>query len=152
MATVEERYASAVAYVRRAIAAVEARGGAAVQAGGSALQSVFDVAMRGGGSVEEQDDMPTTIAPTPASLDSAGVEWYVAIDGEQSGPFAFAELVRKILAKEVIGRHYAWHDGMDGWKRVRDVNDLQSYLSGDSKKRPPPPPPTSASRSPTRSD
>src|SRR5687768_14703151 len=48
----------------------------APQVGGSALQSAFDVAMRG----EDADDMPTTIAPTPGNLETAGVEWYVAVD------------------------------------------------------------------------
>jgi predicted Zn finger-like uncharacterized protein len=109
----------------------------APQLGGSALQSAFDVAMHAN---DESEDMPTTIAPTPGNLESAGVEWYVAIDGEQSGPFAFAELVRKVQTKEISGRHYVWHDGMDGWKRVREVNDLAAYL-GNEKKKPPPPPP-----------
>lgn len=104
----------------------------------ASLQSAFDVAMRAAGE-PEADDMPTTIAPTPANLDKAGVEWYVAIDGEQSGPFAFAELVRKVQAKEVAGRHYVWHDGMDGWHRVRDLADLAAYLGAEKKKPPPPP-------------
>lgn len=119
---------------------VEARSAVGAQVGGSALQSAFDVAMHAN---DEADDMPTTIAPTPGNLEAAGVEWYVAIDGEQSGPFAFAELVRKVQAKEVIGRHYVWHDGMDGWKRVRDLPDLSNYL-GSEKKKPPPLPPGGA--------
>lgn len=115
--------------------------GASARAGGSAaLASAFEVAMHGGAA--EADDMPTSIAPVPANLDNAGVEWYVAIDGEQFGPYAFADLVRRVVNREVVGRHYAWHDGMDNWLRVRDVKDLAPYLPGD-KKRPPPPPPTS---------
>jgi predicted Zn finger-like uncharacterized protein len=114
----------------------------AAKAGGSAaLASAFEVAM--GGGTSEADDMPTSIAPVPANLDNAGVEWYVAIDGEQFGPYAFAELVRRIVSKEVIGRHYCWHDGMDNWLRVRDVKDLAPYLPSDKKKPPPPPPPVS---------
>jgi hypothetical protein len=65
----------------------------------------------------------------------------VAIDGEQSGPYAFAEIVRRVQAKEIIGRHYVWHDGMDGWKRVREMPDLQPHL-GHEKKKPPPIPST----------
>ncbi len=112
------------------------------KAGGSAaLASAFEVAM--GGGPAEADDMPTSIAPVPANLDHAGVEWYVAIDGEQFGPYAFAEIVRRIVGKEVVGRHYVWHDGMDNWLRVRDVKDLAPYLPQDRKKPPPPPPPVS---------
>src|SRR5687768_5255958 len=65
--------------------------------GSAALASAFDVAMSGvAGADHESDDMPTCIAPTPQNLEAAGVEWYIAIDGEQSGPFAFAEIVRRV--------------------------------------------------------
>jgi predicted Zn finger-like uncharacterized protein len=102
------------------------------------LASAFEVAM--GAST---DDMPTSIAPVPANQDDAGVEWYVAIDGAQHGPFAYAELIRKIKAKDLIGKHYAWHDGMDGWKRIRDVPDFAPYLVDKGAKKTPPPPPPS---------
>ncbi len=107
--------------------------------GSAALASAFDVAM-GGGSAEA-DDMPTSIAPVPANLENAGVEWYIAIDGEQHGPYAFAEVVRKVVGREAHGRHYVWHDGMDNWTRIREVKDLNPYLPSDKKKPPPPPPP-----------
>lgn len=108
------------------------------QPSGAGLAHAYDQAMKGRSG--EVDDMPTSIAPVPANLDMAGVEWYVAIDGEQQGPFAFAEIVRKVGEGQIIGRHYVWHDGMGGWDRVRDVKDLASYLP-TAKKRPPPPPP-----------
>lgn len=103
------------------------------------IAQAFDVAMHGA-----LDDMPTSIAPTPSNEADAGVEWYVAIDGQQSGPFAYAELVSKLKRREVAGRHYVWHDGFENWKRVRDIPDLVQYvpveLKVDPKKRPPPPP------------
>lgn len=123
------------------VSAKHSVGGSARTGGSAALASAFEVAMHGGAA--EADDMPTSIAPVPANLDNAGVEWYVAIDGEQFGPYAFADLVRRVVNREVIGRHYAWHDGMDNWTRVRDVKDLAPYLPGDKKRPPPPPPPTS---------
>lgn len=117
--------------------------------GSAALASAYDVAM-GGGETAEADDMPTSIAPVPANLDIAGVEWYVAIDGVQHGPYAFAEIVEKLRKREVIGRHYVWHDGMDNWQRVRDVEDLNTYLP-PPKKKPPPVPPPSVETKPPRS-
>jgi predicted Zn finger-like uncharacterized protein len=105
------------------------------------IAQAFDAAMHGA-----LDDMPTSIAPTPSNEADAGVEWYVAIDGQQSGPFAYAELVSKLRRREVAGRHYVWHDGFENWKRVRDIPDLAKYvpveLKVDPKKRPPPPPET----------
>jgi hypothetical protein len=98
------------------------------------------------------DDMPTSIAPVPANQDDAGVEWYVAIDGTQHGPFAYAELIRKLKVKEVIGRHYVWHDGMDGWKRIRELADFAAYLPQDKRKPPPPPPPAERAPEPHAGD
>lgn len=118
--------------------------------GSAALASAYDVAMDQGSA--EADDMPTSIAPVPANLDIAGVEWYVAIDGAQHGPYAFAELVRKLRAQEIVGRHYVWHDGMDNWQRVRDVEDLAEYLSAPRKKPPPPPPVSVESKAPRGDD
>lgn len=112
---------------------------APAQTGGAALAHAYNEAM--GARPGESDDMPTSIAPVPANLEMAGVEWYVAIDGEQLGPFAFAEIVRKVSDEQVIGRHYVWHDGMDGWNRVRDIPDLATYLPSEKKKAAPPPPP-----------
>ncbi len=126
------------------------RSGKFARVGGSAaLASAYDVAMDRGSA--EADDMPTSIAPVPANLEIAGVEWYVAIDGVQHGPYAFAELVAKLQNREVIGRHYVWHDGMDNWQRVRDVADLADYISAP-KKKPPPPPPVSIEAPVPRSD
>lgn len=123
--------------VRMDVAGKVALGGSAASVSSATLASAFDVAMGGG-----LDDMPTSIAPTPTNEAYAGVEWYVAIDGSQVGPFAYAELVKKIQTKDVIGRHYVWHDGFDNWRRVRDVTDLVTYLPPDPSKKKPPPPPT----------
>ena len=114
----------------------------ATRTGGSAaLASAYDFAMGQGAS--ESDDMPTSIAPVPANLEIAGVEWYVAVDGAQQGPFAFAEVVQKVETRQLIGRHYVWHDGMENWTRLRDVADLAKYLPVPRKVPPPPPPTTS---------
>lgn len=126
------------------------RSGKVARVGGSAaLASAYDVAMDRGSA--EADDMPTSIAPVPANLEIAGVEWYVAVDGVQHGPYAFGELVAKLKNREIIGRHYVWHDGMDNWSRVRDVADLAEYTSAP-KKKPPPPPPVSIETQAPRSD
>lgn len=92
----------------------------------------------------EPDDMPTSIAPVPADVGLAGFEWYVAIDGQQHGPFAFAELVGKVQRGEIVGRHYVWHDGMADWTRVRDLPDLASYLTGSTLPNASVPPPAPA--------
>ena len=116
-----------------------AGGGAQPRLGGStALASAYEGVMHQPGP--GTDDTLTSISSGPANLELAGIEWYLAINGVQHGPFAFAEIIRKLRSGEVIGRHYAWHDGMDNWSRVRDVKELATYLSSPRKKPPPPPP------------
>jgi predicted Zn finger-like uncharacterized protein len=108
--------------------------------GSAALSSAFEVALKTGGA----DDLPTSIAPRPSDLEMAGAEWYVAMDGEQQGPFAFAEVVRRVAVREILPKHHVWHDGMGSWSRVRDVPDLAAHVPGGSKKKGPPPLPLSA--------
>ena len=111
--------------------------GTARTGGSAALASAYELAM--GQSASDSDDMPTSIAPVPANLEIAGVEWYAAVDGTQQGPFAFAEVVQKVESGQLIGRHYVWHDGMDNWTRLREVADLAKYLPTPRSVPPPPP-------------
>ncbi|MBK8014766.1 MAG: zinc-ribbon domain-containing protein [Deltaproteobacteria bacterium] len=112
-----------------------------VQLGGAGpFASAFEMSLA---AAQGTDDMPTSIAPVPANLEAAGIEWYVAIDGQQHGPFAFGEVVRRIKAREIAGRHYAWHEGMENWQRIRDLADLSVHLTEVGPRRGPPPPPTS---------
>ncbi len=99
-----------------------------------ALPSAFDLAM------ERRTDRESTSGVPVKSRDSRA-EWYVAIDGQQHGPYAFSELVRRVGSGEVRRRHYVWHDGMENWLRVYEVPDVAAHLPPEAKRKPPPPPP-----------
>ncbi|MBX2813712.1 MAG: zinc-ribbon domain-containing protein [Myxococcales bacterium] len=111
--------------------------------GSAAIAASYELGMEGVQS-GESDDMPTSIAPVPSDLGLAGYEWFVAIDGQQHGPFVFAELVAKVQRREIQGRHYVWHDGMLDWARVRSVPDLAPHLTGHGALMDPPPVPLEA--------
>ena len=66
-------------------------------------------------------------------------EWYVSIDGDQSGPFSLAEAQRWIAAKPFDAELHCWSEGFDDWLPV----DKVSHFRGLRKKPPPPaaPPP-----------
>jgi predicted Zn finger-like uncharacterized protein len=98
---------------------------------------------RPAGSFSEEGEL-TSVAPVPQDRKQAGVEWYVAYEGLQEGPMAFAELVNRLRAGTVGTRHYVWHDGMSGWERTADVLDLIPYLDSPSTRPAPPPPPRRA--------
>lgn len=127
-----------------ALAPVAETAAGGMRAGGSAsMAAAFDAQMRRSPE-ETPDDLPTSIAPVPGNIDQAGYEWYLAVDGQQHGPFAFAELVQKAKAGEISAAHHAWHDGMGDWKRVREIDDLAAYLPPASAPKAVPPPPPEA--------
>lgn len=75
------------------------------------------------------DDQPTSVGQPRAGASSAPVEWFVALDGAQHGPFSEAELTQRIKANDVGPRHYVWREDYSGWKRLRDVPELAWALA-----------------------
>jgi predicted Zn finger-like uncharacterized protein len=101
---------------------------------------------------------PTTGAPIPSASAPAGSalasafaqqvakpppaleeEWYVSIDGEQSGPFSLVDAQRWITGKAFDADVHCWSEGFDDWLPV----DKVSHFRGLRKKPPAPlaPPP-----------
>jgi predicted Zn finger-like uncharacterized protein len=91
-----------------------------------------------------------------------GIEWFLALDGAQQGPFPRRILVDKVLALARNADVHVWNDRMDGWKPPKDVpavaRDLAARHPPAVPVRPPVPritpspplPPTSARRSATQ--
>jgi len=55
--------------------------------------------------------------------------WYFARRGEQHGPFPEAEFVEKIRRAELGPEDLAWRDGMEGWKKLSEIEDFRVALS-----------------------
>jgi predicted Zn finger-like uncharacterized protein len=94
---------------------------------------------------------PTTMSPPaaqamPAAKPPAALEeeWYVSIEGEQSGPFSLAEAQQWIAGKPADAELHCWSEGFDDWLPV----DKVSHFRGVRKKAAPPP--TPPKRPPTR--
>ncbi|HEV3033066.1 MAG TPA: AgmX/PglI C-terminal domain-containing protein [Polyangia bacterium] len=106
------------------------------------------------GEHDEQSER-TSIAPAPAGLMADllqgqlhgrrptpppppplgdGVEWFLALDGAQQGPFARRALVDHLLALPKSADVHVWNEKMDGWKSPRDVPEVAHDLSA---RRPP---------------
>ena len=75
------------------------------------------------------DDQPTSVSQPARGAPSAPVEWFVAIDGAQRGPYSEAELTERIKAQDVGARHFVWREEYSGWKRLRDVPELAWALA-----------------------
>jgi predicted Zn finger-like uncharacterized protein len=98
----------------------------------------------------ESSDEPserTSIAPAPAGLMADligqgrrptppppppigdGIEWFLALEGAQQGPFSRRLLVDRLLALPKDADVHVWNDKMDGWKAPRDVTDIANDLA-----------------------
>ena len=74
------------------------------------------------------------LAKPPPALEE---EWYVSIDGDQSGPFSLVEAQRWVGSKPFDADLHCWSEGFDDWLPV----DKVSHFRGLRKKPAPPPAP-----------
>jgi predicted Zn finger-like uncharacterized protein len=106
---------------------------------------------------------PRRATPPPPPPVGDGIEWFIAIEGAQQGPFTRRALVDKLIALSKDADVHVWNDGMDGWKPPKDVPELVKDLAARRPPAPPVPPggrprttpspplpPTAARRAPTQ--
>lgn len=67
--------------------------------------------------------------PMPALSVDDGVEWYLAVDGAQTGPFRRPMLIDKILAVPPSGDVHIWNANLGAWKPPKDVPDVSADLA-----------------------
>jgi predicted Zn finger-like uncharacterized protein len=72
------------------------------------------------------------MAKPPPALEE---EWYVSIDGDQSGPFSLAEAQRWVASKPYDAELHCWSEGFDDWLAVDKVSHFRGL-----RKRPAPAP------------
>ncbi|NER17259.1 SPFH domain-containing protein [Spongiivirga citrea] len=77
-------------------------------------------------------------AAVPPPMPTA-VTYYYAVNGAQQGPVT-VDALRNLFASRTVNKDsLVWKQGMDGWKALKDVEELKSFLGGST----PPPLPTS---------
>jgi membrane protease subunit (stomatin/prohibitin family) len=79
--------------------------------------------------------MNTSATTTPPPLPNQVAQYYVAIDGKQSGPYSLAQIQTSITNGEIIPETLVWTQGMAQWDKASSV--LSTYFS----QTPPPLPP-----------
>ncbi len=90
-------------------------GGPHAAAAGGALASAF----------------ASQLAKPPPALEE---EWYVSIDGDQSGPYSLSDAQRWIASKPIDADVHCWSEGFDDWLPVDKVSHFRGL-----RKRPTPP-------------
>jgi uncharacterized protein (TIGR00266 family) len=71
-------------------------------------------------------------------------QWFMAIGGQQVGPVPEAEVVAKVVARELDASGLVFTDGMTAWTAVRDVASLAQHLPRTRSAASPPPVPARA--------
>lgn len=71
----------------------------------------------------------TSSAPAPAAAPAAPKledEWYVSIDGVQSGPFSLPDAQKWVAAKALEADLHCWCEGFDDWLPVDKVSHFRN--------------------------
>jgi predicted Zn finger-like uncharacterized protein len=72
--------------------------------------------------------------PPPPPPVGDGIEWFLALEGAQQGPFSRKLLVDRLVALPRDADVHVWNDRMDGWKPPKDVPEVAHDLEA---RRPP---------------
>jgi predicted Zn finger-like uncharacterized protein len=76
---------------------------------------------------------PRRATPPPPPPLGDGVEWFLALDGAQQGPFTQKGLVDKLLHLPKDADVHVWNEDMDGWKPPKDVPPIARDLAAHAK-------------------
>jgi len=85
------------------------------------------------------------LAKPPPALEE---EWYVSIDGDQSGPFSLAEAQRWVASKAFDADLHCWSEGFDDWLPVDKVSHFRGLRKRPAPPTAPPPMPRAVPRVP----
>lgn len=92
--------------------------------------------MMGGNPMGQQQNFPqaTGAAAVPPPMPVA-VQYFYAVNGTQQGPVSFDQL-KALFANRTINREsLVWKQGMANWTALQEVEELKSFLGGNT---PPP--------------
>ena len=76
---------------------------------------------------------PSPQAPPPPPKQE---QWYVAVNGNQSGPFDTATISQQISSGNLKRETYVWKEGMPNWEQAGTLADLSQFFAS----KPPPMP------------
>ena len=65
----------------------------------------------------------------PSLAPTSPHEWFVAVDGAERGPLSCADAARYIVSLKPEQSVHVWKEGMDGWKRPKDVAIIAQEIS-----------------------
>ncbi len=88
--------------------------------------------MAGGQQQVVQNQQVAPVSPPPMPVQ---VQYFYAQNGQQAGPVSFDQLKVLFANRTVNKDSLVWKQGMDNWAAIKDVEELKSFLGGNT---PPP--------------
>ncbi len=67
---------------------------------------------------------PAQEPPAPFTGGGDDIEWYIAVDGEQMGPYDSVQIREMLAAGQISDETLLWRDGFDNWLALREVPDF----------------------------
>lgn len=102
---------------------------AGMMMGGAVASQMTGMMNQMGGNLMNQQ------ANTPPPMPT--VSYFVAVNGQQSGPFTMAQLQQLAATGQFTPDTLVWKNGMAGWAAAKDVAEVASLFATNT---PPPPP------------
>ena len=69
---------------------------------------------------------PASATPPPIPMSKS---YFVAVDGQQTGPFNTTELKAQSANRIFTREHLVWAEGMTGWEKAKDVDELSALFA-----------------------
>jgi hypothetical protein len=54
-------------------------------------------------------------------------KWYLYISDHHEGPFSVQDILNKVALAQITHDHYVWAEGMEDWKKIKEVGDFQNF-------------------------
>src|SRR5207253_8646154 len=84
--------------------------------------------------------------PIPAAAPADEVQWFLALDGVQKGPFSRKVLVDRLVALPRTADVHVWNEDLDAWKPPRQIPGIAHEMAARQAHLAPPPPPPPRAR------
>jgi hypothetical protein len=113
---------------------------AAKNPGGGASEGIglgmgFAMANQMGKAFNQQGNAPASGGPPP--LPGAGDQFFVAVNGQQQGPYSVSSLPQMIQQGTLTRDSLVWRQGLASWIKAGEVSELSNLFGA----APPPLPP-----------
>jgi membrane protease subunit (stomatin/prohibitin family) len=122
--------------------AANAMEAAAKNPGGSAGEGIglgmgFAMAQQMAQSLNQNQQAPNAGMPGPPPVPSANVQYFVAVNGQQQGPYPTHTLEQMVRQGSLTPNTLVWKQGMAAWTKASEAADLANFFGAV----PPPLPP-----------